>query len=117
MAVENKGERHVLTGRNALVVALVSALVGGAGGPLLLVKFGGPNIFRQDPYTQSMAEADRKVLESRVATLERHVNYHPDTELRAAINELTAEAAAAKSERALIIKNQDRIIQQLDRRQ
>lgn len=102
-----------LSGRNALLIAIASAIVGGTGGPLLLVKLGGPSVFRPDPFTN----ADAQILESRITALERHVNYHPDAELRSAISKLSAESAAAKSERALIIKNQDRIILRLDRRQ
>ena len=57
-----------VTTKSALAVAIVSALLGGAGGPLLLVKFGY-DPFRPDPFTGT----DGKLLSARVAALETHV--------------------------------------------
>lgn len=111
-ANENSVKKSGLSYRQTVVVAVVSAVLSGSGVPWFLSALG-VNPFRPDPFTRS----DGLVLERRIEKLEGHVDRHPDVELRAAIADLRAEASAAKSERLLIIKNQDRMMQRLDRMQ
>ena len=94
---------------NPLALAVVSAVLGGTGGPFLLVKLGGPSVMAPDRYTGTQALA----LEERVAALEAHVEDHPDVQLRADIATLTAEIAGVKAAQDQIISNQDRILDRL----
>jgi hypothetical protein len=74
--VESKG--GVLNGhRNTVVAAIVSAVLGATGGPILLVKLG-VNPYRQDAYTSTMADEHRENDERRFQALENHVANHPD---------------------------------------
>jgi len=102
--------KNVLSGRTALIVAALSAIVGSTGGPFLLVKFGGPNLFAPDRYTGAQGLA----MERRVAALENHLNDHPDAQLRAEIAALRAELAANTARQDQILTNQNRIFNRLD---
>lgn len=109
---ENHSEKDLIkNGRTALIIATLSALVGGTGGPLLAVKLGFSDALRPDPFTGT----EGRVIERRLESLEFHVRNHPDVALRLDIAELKEEAAAARKERELIIRNQDRILNRLDR--
>jgi hypothetical protein len=100
--------------RNAVVAAVVSAILGSTGGPFLLVKFFDVNPYRQDAYTATMAKAHRANDERRFAALEAHVTNHPDRELREAISEVRAHLAAQQATLEAIRITQGRILDQLD---
>ena len=93
--------------KRALAIAVASAFVGGAGGPLLLVKLGAAETLRPDPFTGAQAA----VLESRVEALENHVAYHPDI-----TNQFDRRITTLEVQYANILANQERIIQRLDKR-
>jgi hypothetical protein len=91
--------------KRAIIVAIASAIIGGAGGPFLLIKFGGAEFVRPDPYTGSQA----RILESRVQTLERHVDNHPDV-----VNKFDRRITILEVKLQQIIFNQERIIEKLE---
>lgn len=92
-----------LNGKHAFIVALVSAIIGGAGGPLLLVQLGGDSLFRQDPFTGE----EGKQLKTQ---LEYHFRNHPDI-----TNEFDTRITTLEAQNAIIISNQNRIFDRLDR--
>lgn len=100
--------------RNAVVAAVVSAILGSTGGPYLLVKFFDVNPYRQDAYTATQAKAQQRENELRFASLERHIRDHPDVELRAAIIDLKTATAEVRAEVKQVVRNQDRILDRLD---
>lgn len=100
--------------RNAVVVAVVSAILGSTGAPFILVKLG-VNPFRPGAYTNAMAEARQNIVDHRFAALEAHVSDHGDEEWRDAILELQRESAGAAKEREQMLRNQDRILDRLER--
>ena len=108
--------------RNYVVLAILTVL-GSTSSPFVLDKLG-VNPFRTNPYDSLMAQAqnrenDRRFtsLAHRVDGLEEHVKpqNHPDVELRAALAVVIADVAAGKAERKLILANQNRILDRLDK--
>lgn len=98
-----------LSTRQTFLIAILSAVLGSTGGNYLLSRVF-PDAIRPDPFTGEQGRA----LELRIERVEGHVEDHPDVALRAAISELRAEQAAAKAERGLMLRNQDRMIERLD---
>jgi hypothetical protein len=99
----------VLNGsRNAIVVAVVSAILGSTGGPFLLVKLG-VNPYREDAYTSSMADQHEEVDGRRFEALERHVRNHPSE-----TGKFENRIATLEAQNALILIQLDRIINRLD---
>lgn len=98
--------------RHALIVAIISAVVGSAGGPFVLVKLG-VNPYRHDPATGT----EVKLLENRLSAVEGHVKNHPDEkgDFDARIYENRAEIKVINSQLDTIIQNQGRILGRLDR--
>jgi hypothetical protein len=94
-----------LNGNRALVVAILSGILGGTGGPWLLVRLGGDTILRPDPFTGSQG----KVLAYRVEELERHVENHPDR-----VGLFERRITTIETQNAIIMENQKRIIERLD---
>lgn len=108
MPAQTNGNGRLST-RQTFIVAILSAVLGSTGGNYLLSRVF-PDAIRPDPFTG----AQGKALALRITNLEKHVENHPDVALRAAVADLRAESAAAKAERSLIIRNQDRILERLD---
>lgn len=100
--------------RTPLVVAIVSAILGSTGAPFILVKLG-INPFRPGAYTVAMAEAREELVDLKISALEAHVENHGDKEWRNAIMELQREASGAAKEREQMLRNQDRILNRLER--
>ena len=103
--------------KRSLALVSIGTILAATGGPFLVVKLGGPSIYRDDPYTGSqgtITEARLDAHAQRIASLEKHVDNHPDSELRTAISALTAEMATGTAERGFIIKNQDEILRRLN---
>lgn len=109
---ETKVKSNGLSTKHTLVVAIVSAVLGSTGGPYLLDRLLGFNPYRADPFTGTEAA----LLASRLERIEDHVENHPDVELRASIALIRADIAEARAEREQIIRNQDRILDRLDKR-
>lgn len=99
-----------------LLVPSILAAIGASGG--IYIALGTPvgqDWARPDPFTGSMAEEAQRVVNSRIGRLEDHVRNHPDVGLRAAIYSLREELSASKATQEVIIKNQDRILDKLDK--
>lgn len=95
---------------------IVGSVLGSSGGlGVLSLTPLGQEITRPNAYTSIQAEAEHKAIDQRLGRLESHVENHPDTELRAAIGLVVADVAAGKAERKLIIQNQNRILDRLDK--
>lgn len=87
--------------RVPLLVAIVSAILGSTGGPLLLVKLG-VNPYREDAYTSTMAASDAEKdtlrmnnMQKEIDTLFLHVYHHPDATGRFESRLSTLEAQVA----------------------
>lgn len=102
-AVKKNG---TLSGKQAFVVAIISAFLGSAGGPVLLSNVFDWNPYRSDPFTGT----EGKLLERRLASLERHTNNHPDQTLQ-----FDRRIVALEVRLQVIIDNQQRIIEKLDK--
>ena len=100
---------------------IASAVVGailGSGGSIGVI-FSTPlgqELARPDPYTSVQAQTAYDKVNFRINRLEKHVDNHPDAALRAAIAAVITDVAAGKAERRLIIANQNRILDRLDKR-
>lgn len=99
-------KKNGLSSRQAFVVAIVSAFLGSAGGPVLLSNVFDWNPYRSDPFTGT----EGKLLERRLASLERHTNNHPDQTLQ-----FDRRIVALEVRLQVIIDNQQRIIEKLDK--
>lgn len=95
--------------RNAALVAIVSAILGSTGAPFILVKFG-INPYRPNAYTADMAKARQSIVDLRLDSLEAHHD-----EWDAAILALQREASAAAKEREQLLRNQERILDRLEK--
>ena len=104
MAKENEEVDGV---KRAMVIAVASAFLGGAGGPVLFLKFTDGEYLRPDPFTG----AQGKALERRITSLEKHVTDHPDV-----LNKYDRRITTLEVQYANIIANQEKIIDRLDRR-
>lgn len=101
--MDKKQNSGMLNGKRAFILALVSAIVGGAGGPLLLVKLNGPSVFRPDAFTGSQGAALEK-------QLEYHIKNHPD-----ALHNFDRRITKLETQNEIIIKNQFRILDRIER--
>jgi len=86
-----------------LALYFLGAVLSGAGGNYLWLRNAGPEVVRPDPYTGTQAKA----LERR---LTYHLENHPDIE-----NRFDARLTALEAQYALIISNQARIMDRIDR--
>ena len=93
-----------LNRRNALVVAVLSAILGSTGGPFVLTKFG-VNPYRVDPATGT----EVRLLQDKVKRLQNHVDFHPDV-----VNKFETRITAVETNQLVIIRNQERILDKLD---
>ena len=100
------------------VLSIVLGSILGSGGSLGVIYATpfGQNITRPNPYTSVQAKVQSDIVAQRMSRLEFHVDNHPDAELRAALGLVIADVAAGKAERSLIIANQNRILDRLDKR-
>ena len=90
--------------RNSILVAVASAIVGGTGGPVLLLKLN-PSALRPDPYTGTQG----LVLETRIEALEYHTRNHPD-----AAGQFDRRITTLEANQNIILANQIRILEKLD---
>ena len=118
---DNKAHNGKPNGNSKRALALVSigTILAATGGPFLVVKLGGPSIYRDDPFTGSQGQVVAARLdahEQRITSLEEHVDprNHPDGELRRLINEIKQNQAGFDARQETIIKNQDWIRNKLD---
>ena len=115
---EPKGSNgRPINGRWHPIASAVVAAILGSGGSIGVI-FSTPlgqKLARPNPYTSVQAKSAHEKLNIRVDRLERHVDNHPDAALRAAISSIVADVAEGKAERRLIIANQDRILDRLDK--
>jgi len=108
MAEEGKG---ILNGsRNAVVAAVLSAILGSTGGPFLVVKLG-VNPYRADAYTSTQATQHMVEDERRFNALERHVY---DDEI--AMRQSSTRIATLEAQNELILIQLNRILTRLDDR-
>lgn len=105
MSEKENGE--LVGSRRALAIAVASAFVGGAGGPMLLLQFGDDSYLRPDPFTGAQGAA----MERRITSLEDHIVRHPDI-----VNKYDRRITTLEVHYANIIANQNKIIERLDRR-
>ena len=97
---------------NPLLVALISAVL--ASGSTIGVVFNTPvgqGLARPDPYTGTQAAS----LEARVNYIEKsvtgHIIAHPDE-----VNQFDRRIATLEAQYSIILANQNRIIEKLDKR-
>jgi len=99
MAKENEDVNAV---KRALVIAITSAFLGGAGGPVLFLKFTDGEFLRPDPFTGAEGDA----LARRITALERHMETRYDEHDR--------RITTLEVQYQNIIGNQEKIIARLD---
>ena len=114
MAKENDEVNGV---KRTALIAIASAFLGGAGGPVLLLKFSDGEMLRPDPFTGSQGKAlERRLVtlesenDAAHAVLERHIVSHPDV-----LNNYDRRITTLEVQYANIIANQEKIIDRLDR--
>jgi len=95
-----------LSGRSALIVAVISAIFGSISGPMLLVRFGGETVVAPDRFTGEEAA----LLTARVRHLEKHLVNHPDQ-----ANQFDRRITTLEVQYAIILDNQSRILDRLDK--
>lgn len=115
MKGEKEDGKSTTVSRNAVLVALISAIIGGAGGPFILVKLGA-NPFRSDPYTG----ADAALLEQRITYLEQevgeHKNKHPDQtgHFDERLDQQATAIAVLQTQMSAVLSNQRVILEKLE---
>lgn len=92
-----------------VIVAIIGTFGAGAGANYLLISRSGTlqEIARPDPFTGSEAAA----LTARVTSLEYHVKNHPDM-----TNRFDARITRLEAQYTIILANQQRILDRLDKR-
>ena len=107
---DNNGSRG-LNGRTAFFVAVISAAVGSISGPLLLVQFGGSDVVAPDRFTGTQAATLIERVDHIEENQQRHLNNHPDQ-----TNRFDRRITALETQIQLVLQNQQRILNRLDRR-
>lgn len=108
----NGRDNNVGNGLRPVFLALyfLGAVVSGAGGNYLWLRSTGPEVVRPDPFTGS----DARQLQSEIDTTRRqfryHIENHPDIE-----NRFDARLTALEAQFVILIANQERILNRLDR--
>lgn len=97
-------KKNGLSSRQAFVVAILSAFLGSAGGPVLLSNLFNFNPYRTDPFTG----AEGKILERRLASLESHMKNHPDQQ-----GQFDRRITTLEVKLDVLISNQQRILDRL----
>lgn len=105
----NNGSRG-LNGRTAFVVAVLSAAVGSLSGPLLLVQFGGSDVVAPDRFTGTEGAAIDARLRHVEQEIQGHLDNHPDQ-----INRFDRRITALETRIDIMITNQQRMLDRLDR--
>jgi hypothetical protein len=116
MDINNGSKRNGKDKFLNLLVPSILAAIGTSGG--IYIALGTPvgqDWAPHDPWTGEMAEEAQRVVNSRLGKLEDHVRNHPDVGLRVAISNMREELSASKAKQEVIIKNQDRILDKLDK--
>ncbi len=96
----------VLSNKQAFMVAVISAFLGSAGGPVVLSNLLGWNPYRSDPFTGT----EGKLLERRLTSLEKHIDNHPDE-----TKQFDRRIIELEIRLQVIIDNQQRILQKLEK--
>lgn len=89
---------------------LAGAVLSGAGGNYLWLRSTGPEVVRPDPFTGSEARQLRAELDTARRQLRYHLENHPDIQ-----NRFDARLTALEAQYAIMIANQERILNRLDR--
>lgn len=95
-----------LSNRQAFGVAILSAILGSTGGPLLVSNVLGFNPYRPDPFTAQ----DGRIHDSRIQRLEEHVKNHPDQ-----TKQFERRIIELEIRLQVIIDNQQRILERLSK--
>lgn len=90
-----------------LAAYFIAAVMSGVGGSFVWLDTVGPNIVRPDPAYGS----EIRVLEHRLTALEYHIQNHPDV-----TNKFDSRIAVLETHYDIIINNQVRIMDRLDKR-
>jgi len=103
--MESKTNNNVKDGAKHLAIAgyIFGAFISGLGGNYLVMRNVAPETIAPDRYTGSQGEALER-------TLEYHLSNHPDI-----ANQFDRRITRLEAQYAIILANQDRILNRLDR--
>lgn len=77
-----------------LIVAVIVGVLGATGGPLMVVKLGGPSIYRQDPFTGTEANELKEEVKDLRSYVQGHLDTHPDRRLELEITRINGKLDA-----------------------
>ena len=100
-----------------LAIAIISAMLGSSGGVALVYNTDiGQSITRPDPFTGSQGAALSTEVQYLKESVDGHLQNHPDGELSARMSLAEVNISRLQAQFELILANQDRIINRLDKK-